>query len=315
MTKQFTPCPACGAVGEIGNRCQFCGTTITLKEGVNPTVTRIVEHRSVTPQQYAERISIYHNVRSSNSSKLMHVCIGCEKGLINLDGELVYPLQHEYDLYAISDSIVFCVNPKKKYITNTGFRIEELGALINLETMEKYEGVERSSEKYWIDGIYKYGWCYYVWENSVCKCRIDPISWEEVGNRDSNRSGSLMTFSEYYDEKERREAEERAEQERCQAEENAKIERYYKWTKAFGILAIVVGGIGIIKFFVSFFTNDDDYSGAILNLFVVAPLIYNIALIRSFKYNKEDMGSRIFWILLNVGVAVFVLYLKSEGKW
>lgn len=90
MQKQFTPCPACGALGEVNSTCQFCGTTITLKEGTIATDSRIVKQRTVTPQQYAEKISIYHNVKPAGLFKI--VSIGNEYGVANLNGDLVYPL-------------------------------------------------------------------------------------------------------------------------------------------------------------------------------------------------------------------------------
>ena len=43
MATQFTPCPACGAVGEVGSNCQFCGTTIILKEGATFSDARIIK--------------------------------------------------------------------------------------------------------------------------------------------------------------------------------------------------------------------------------------------------------------------------------
>jgi hypothetical protein len=90
MQKQFTPCPACGALGEVNCSCQFCGTTIILKEGTIATDSRIVKQRTVTPQQYAEKIYIYHNVKPAGLFKI--VSIGNEYGVANLNGDLVYPL-------------------------------------------------------------------------------------------------------------------------------------------------------------------------------------------------------------------------------
>ena len=94
MSKQFTPCPACGAVGEVGSNCQFCGTAIILKEGAIPSDARIVKRRTVTPQQYAEKISIYHNVVGLNS-EISKVSIGEQEGIINLNGDIIYPLGNE----------------------------------------------------------------------------------------------------------------------------------------------------------------------------------------------------------------------------
>ena len=90
MSKQFTPCPACGALGEVNCTCQFCGTTIILKEGTIATDSRVVKQRTVTPQQYAEKISFYHNVEPVGKLKI--VSIGKEYGVVNLNGDLIYPL-------------------------------------------------------------------------------------------------------------------------------------------------------------------------------------------------------------------------------
>ena len=90
MQKQFTPCPACGAVGEVGTKCQFCNTTIALKEGGISSSERIPPRRMVTPQQYAEKISIYHKVEPAGN--ILIVSIGEEYGVINLNGDLIYPL-------------------------------------------------------------------------------------------------------------------------------------------------------------------------------------------------------------------------------
>lgn len=94
MATQFTACSACGAVGEIGKKCLFCGTTIVLKESVIPTDSRIVKCRTVTPQQYAEKISIYHNVKPFVNNLLM-VSIGEQYGLVNMNGDIIYPLGND----------------------------------------------------------------------------------------------------------------------------------------------------------------------------------------------------------------------------
>ena len=94
MATQFTPCPACGAVGEIGSNCQFCGTAIILKEGAILSDARIVKQRTVSPQQYAEKVSIYHNIVGLDS-EISKVSIGEQEGIINLNGDLIYPLGNE----------------------------------------------------------------------------------------------------------------------------------------------------------------------------------------------------------------------------
>jgi hypothetical protein len=94
MQKQFTPCPACGALGEVNSTCQFCGTTIFHKEGIKTSDSRIVQQRTVTPQQYAEKVSIYHNIIGINS-EISKVSIGNLEGIINLNGDIIYPLGNE----------------------------------------------------------------------------------------------------------------------------------------------------------------------------------------------------------------------------
>ena len=106
MATQFTPCQACGAVGEVGEKCQFCGTTIELKEGVIPSNARIVRYRTVTPQQYADKISIYHKVETENNT-VIKVSIGDQYGLVNLNGDLIYPLGSEEILSVLGNIIVF----------------------------------------------------------------------------------------------------------------------------------------------------------------------------------------------------------------
>ncbi len=105
MATQFTPCPACGAVGEVGSNCQFCGTAIILKEGAILSDARIVKRRTVTPQQYAEKISIYHNVVGLGEG-VSKVSIGEQEGIINLNGDLIYPLGNERITSSFQDDVV-----------------------------------------------------------------------------------------------------------------------------------------------------------------------------------------------------------------
>lgn len=96
MSKQFIPCSACGAVGEVGTKCLFCSTIITLKEGEVSYSERIPQRRTVTPQRYAEKISIYHNVKPiAYGEDLLIVSIGDQHGLVNLNGDIVYPLGND----------------------------------------------------------------------------------------------------------------------------------------------------------------------------------------------------------------------------
>lgn len=103
MAVQFTSCPACGAVGEIGSACQFCGTTIVQKEGVIATNSRIVNVRTVSPQEYANKIAIYRKIESYETYSI--VSIGDQVGVINLNGDLVYPLGKDR-IYHSSKTVV-----------------------------------------------------------------------------------------------------------------------------------------------------------------------------------------------------------------
>ena len=104
MATQFTPCPACGAVGKVGSACQFCGTTIILREGTTSSTERIPQKRTVTPQQYAEKISIYHNIKPLGE-KLLWVSIGNQYGIVNMNGDIVYPLGNDEICIASEDTI------------------------------------------------------------------------------------------------------------------------------------------------------------------------------------------------------------------
>ncbi len=127
MAVQFTSCPACGAVGEIGSACQFCGTTIVQKEGVIATNSRIVNVRTVSPQEYANKVAIYHQIESSGNIAIVR--IGDQKGVINLNGDLIWPLGG-YDIYIKSDFVISVhLNYKSTEIDKYRF--------INLETLEE----------------------------------------------------------------------------------------------------------------------------------------------------------------------------------
>lgn len=104
MGKQFIPCPACGAVGEVGSNCQFCNTVIILKEGVISSTERIPQERTITPQQYAEKIAIYHDIVGIGEG-ILKVSIGKQEGVVNLNGDLIYPLGNE-PIKGFNDKVV-----------------------------------------------------------------------------------------------------------------------------------------------------------------------------------------------------------------
>ena len=196
MAAQYTPCQACGAVGEVGKKCQFCGTTIMVKEGADISEMRLVPKRNISPQKYAEKISLYHNVKATKSPKLTMVSIGSENGLINLDGELVYPLQHEYNIVVVSDNIIYLRGTQDKLISQSGKPIY-LGTLLNLETMDTCTKIESGAGDL----------SFFAWENQRCKGRIDPYSWEIVERPSLERTMVAMTPNEYIEKKKQRMAE------------------------------------------------------------------------------------------------------------
>ena len=138
MTAQYTPCQACGAVGEVGEKCQFCGTTIELKEGVIPSNARVVRYRTVTPQQYADKISIYHKVRSLGN--VLVVSIGEQYGVINLNGDLIYPLGDSEIRTVYGNVIAFDdFYDKERYVPASYFNLE------NGQHADKYGFVKESN--------------------------------------------------------------------------------------------------------------------------------------------------------------------------
>ena len=125
MEKQFTPCPNCGIVGEIGSKCQFCEAKVTLKEGAVTSAERIPQKRVIPPRQYAENISVYHNVESIND-RLLKVSIGNQHGLVNLNGDLVYPLGNLEIAKGSRDTIVRLGRSKTKTIGEDALYWDEI---------------------------------------------------------------------------------------------------------------------------------------------------------------------------------------------
>lgn len=139
MSKQFTPCPACGAIGEIGQKCSFCGTTIVSKEDSVISDARIVRQRTISAQRYAEKISIYHDVRYLGYG-LTKVSIGEMYGLVNLNGDIIYPLgsdgidQISKDTIAIGSTEAEGV---KYFNLDTGMYADHLGFVEDKENPRK----------------------------------------------------------------------------------------------------------------------------------------------------------------------------------
>ena len=121
MLTQYTPCPSCGTIGEIGSHCEYCKTLITLREGNTATSSRIVKQRNITPQKYAEKISIYHNIEPLNE-EILRVSIGEQYGIINLNGDIIYPLGKDYINLQAGHIITFPKTPRDRRYYNLDFR-------------------------------------------------------------------------------------------------------------------------------------------------------------------------------------------------
>ena len=92
--KLYSACPVCGALGIVNEQCEFCGNTIPAGNESNPTYdSRIVEKRTISPAEFAKKISIYHKVGVFSAGCAI-ASIGSLSGLINLNGDIILPIEH-----------------------------------------------------------------------------------------------------------------------------------------------------------------------------------------------------------------------------
>lgn len=117
MEKTIIPCPMCGALGEVGTQCLFCGMSIPKSESSQKqTFIRFVDKTTVPAEAFAERISKYHSVRSFVDPGVSTVRIGSLYGLINRNGDVVVPLRFS-DLEVINGRwLLLCENDEYKLI-------------------------------------------------------------------------------------------------------------------------------------------------------------------------------------------------------
>ena len=112
MSKAITPCPSCGALGEAGKQCLFCGTTIQYPAVSDKIQTSIVvRNPTVSSEAFTSRISKYHKV-SPWKHDLAEVSIGSLCGVINRNGDVVIPLNYEVvkiasNKYLVLDDILY----------------------------------------------------------------------------------------------------------------------------------------------------------------------------------------------------------------
>lgn len=94
MDKTYAACSSCGAIGAVGEVCEFCGNIIEPKPDGRTYSSRIVEKRTIPPDEFARKISCYRDI-SSFKDRCANVRIGELNGLVNLNGDLVLPLDYK----------------------------------------------------------------------------------------------------------------------------------------------------------------------------------------------------------------------------
>lgn len=93
MSKRFAVCPTCGAVSMVGGPCEYCGTPIVEKEGTETYGERIVSERTISPMAFAQKISVFKEVGEYICNCAV-VNMGKLSGIINLNGDLIFPLEY-----------------------------------------------------------------------------------------------------------------------------------------------------------------------------------------------------------------------------
>lgn len=93
MKEKFTVCPSCGAVGLVGETCEYCGTQIVAKEETATYEERIVSKRTINPMTFAQKVSVFKNVGEYICNCAV-VSMGHLSGVINLNGDFIFPLEY-----------------------------------------------------------------------------------------------------------------------------------------------------------------------------------------------------------------------------
>lgn len=83
MTHEKTACPSCGGMGIVGSVCEYCGSVIQLSTPIYEKGLPKTERKTVSGEQYAEKISKYQTVGGYCNGKLAIVSIGQRFGLID----------------------------------------------------------------------------------------------------------------------------------------------------------------------------------------------------------------------------------------
>lgn len=147
MSKQFTTCPQCGAMGEIGANCEFCGALIEAKDNSTVCNELIPQRRTISSVEFAKKVSIFHNV--GNFTEGIAVArIGQLNGVINLNGDLVLPLEY-YSIDCDSDERYLLIKTQK-----TKYGINEECHLVLLNDNRRMISIPRGPEHLKISRAY-----------------------------------------------------------------------------------------------------------------------------------------------------------------
>lgn len=106
MSDKYTVCPTCGAIGQIGAVCEYCGKAINEDENersVTFTLSKeVIPKRTISRPELAEKVSIFSRVyeyvgkcaiASVHISSVLYD--GRMYGIVNLNGDILFP--PEYD--------------------------------------------------------------------------------------------------------------------------------------------------------------------------------------------------------------------------
>lgn len=86
-------CPLCGVLGKAGEPCEFCGATIVMRNDVTTYEERIISKRTISSMAFAQKVSVFKTV-----GEFIYNCsvvrMGSLCGLINLNGDFIFPLEY-----------------------------------------------------------------------------------------------------------------------------------------------------------------------------------------------------------------------------
>ena len=106
MSDKYTVCPTCGAIGQIGAVCEYCGKAINEDENersVTFTLSQeVIPKRTISRPELAEKVSVFSRVdeyvgKCAIASVYISSVLydGRMYGIVNLNGDILFP--PEYD--------------------------------------------------------------------------------------------------------------------------------------------------------------------------------------------------------------------------